>query len=137
MSFTASIESGFVELVPSDPSRAKSIYASSKNALQTALEIELKPYTSKTVFRELYESLRELCESIGYSKGYKFSSHQSITYFIADYLNEPSLSRKFDRYRKLRNGINYYGRSLPEETLVNARTEIPKIYQQLEQHVKA
>ncbi|MFW5865578.1 MAG: hypothetical protein ACOCU6_00615 [Nanoarchaeota archaeon] len=134
MSFKDRIESGFVELVPSDPSRARSIYASSKNALQTALEIELKPHTSKTIFRELYEALRELCEAIGYMQGYKFSSHQSINYFIADHLGEYSFSQKFDRYRKLRNGINYYGRSLSEETLVNAKIEIPMIFARLEQH---
>jgi hypothetical protein len=88
------------------------------------------------VLRELYEGLREYCEAIGYIKGYKFLDHESIGYFLRDVLNEPSLYMKFDRYRKLRNGINYYGEDIELETVKEAVAEIPPMIKKLERYSK-
>jgi len=71
--------------------------------------------TSKTILRELYEGMREYCEAIGYLRGYKFLDHESIGLFLRDILKEDSLFKRFDRYRKLRNGINYYGEDVELE----------------------
>ncbi|MEK6871402.1 MAG: hypothetical protein AABX16_00695 [Nanoarchaeota archaeon] len=54
-------------------------------------------------------------------------SHESITHFISDVLHEQSLAIHFDRLRKIRNGINYYGESVEPETVMEALQEIPKI----------
>jgi len=81
----------------------------------------------KTILRELYEGLRQFCEAIGYQKGYQFLDHESITFFLDDILKENSIATKFDRYRKLRNGINYYGNELLIETTKEALSEIPRI----------
>ena len=86
--------------------------------------------------RELYEGLIEYCEAIGYSKGYKFLDHESIGYFLRDILKEQSVYVKFDRYRKLRNGINYYGNDIDMETVKEAIIEIPKIIKELEKYSK-
>ncbi len=132
MSFEESIKLGYAKEIKPNKNRAQALHLSSKEALKTALEIELKNHTSKTILRELYESLRELCEAIGYKKGYKFSSHESITHFLISFLNQKNQGIKFDRYRKLRNDINYYGKQINKETVIKARIEIPEIYKELE-----
>ncbi len=80
--------------------------------------------------------LREYCEAIGYLRGYKFLDHESIGYFLRDILKEQSVSMKFDRYRKLRNGINYYGEDIDIETVKEAIIEVPKLIKELEKFSK-
>jgi len=131
MIFEILIKNGFIKIVPKDNVRAKSLIKSSKHALNTAKIIPCKEETLKTIFRELYEALRQYCEAIGYLKGYKFLNHESITAFIDEILKEKEISLMFDRYRKLRNGINYYGNSIEILTVKKALKEIPLIINKL------
>ena len=57
--------------------------------------------------------------------------NQSVI-FLRDILKEQSVSMKFDRYRRLRNGINYYGEDIDIETVKEAIIEIPKLIKELE-----
>ena len=108
MNFGISLNEGKAKKILPNKIRATSLLKSSIEAIETAKLIPLNTKTSKTILRELYEGLREYCEAIGLLHGYKFLDHESITYFLRDLLKEP-IYNKFDRYRKLRNGINYYG----------------------------
>ena len=48
-------------------------------------------------------------------KGYKIYNHECYTAFLKEILNESSLGDEFDKFRILRNGINYYGRRITHE----------------------
>lgn len=132
MSFKVSLLKGKAKKVKVDKIRAKSIFESSFQAIKTAKLIPLNSLTSKSILRELYEGLREYCEALGYINGYKFLDHESIGFFLKDFLKEEELYKKFDRYRKLRNGINYYGESIDVETVKEALIQIPKMIDDLE-----
>lgn len=134
MNFENSLMEGKVKKVIPNKIRASSLIKSSAQAIETAKIISLSSNSAKTILRELYEGLREHCEAIGYSKGYKFLDHESIGYFLRDILKEQSIYGKFDRYRKLRNGINYYGENIEVETVREAIIDIPKIIKELEKH---
>ena len=134
MNFENSLREGKVKKVIPNRIRASSLIKSSIQAIQTAKTITLNEASSKTILREIYEGLREFCEAVGYSKGYKFLDHESIGYFLRDILGEQSVYRKFYRYRKLRNGINYYGEDIEIETVKEAIIEIPKIIKELEKY---
>lgn len=136
MNFAACISEGMVKKVPVNKIRAGSMLKSANQAITTAKIIPLNDDTKKTIIRELYEGLREHCEAIGYIKGYKFNNHESIGYFIKDELSEQRIRNKFDRYRKFRNGINYYGDDIDMETVKEALKEIPLIMKELEKHMK-
>ncbi|MEK6952322.1 MAG: hypothetical protein AABX29_04865 [Nanoarchaeota archaeon] len=116
--------------------RASSLIKSSIQAIETAKVIQLNLNTLKSILRELYEGLRQYCEAIGYLRGYKFLDHESIGYFLRDILKEQSISIKFDRYRRLRNGINYYGEDIDIETVKEAIIEIPDLIKKLEKYSK-
>jgi len=118
-----------------DRPRAKSMIEISKSDLKASLLIPLKEESKRIVFRELYEVLKEYIEAIGYLKGYKFLDHISITYFLKEILNETSLSEKFDRYRRLRNGINYYGEDIDFSSAKEALESIPKLINYLNKYI--
>ena len=136
MNFEFNLNNGKAKKVMPNKIRASSLFKSSVQAIETAKEIPLTINTSKSILRELYEGLREYCEAIGYLNGYKFLDHESIGFFLRDILKEQSLFKKFDRYRKLRNGINYYGNDVEVETVKEAIFEIPKLVKELEKHSK-
>ena len=131
MNFELSLRTRKAKRTPPNKLRASSIINSSAQAIETAKSIPLKIQTSKTIFRELYEGLREYCEAIGYLKGYKFLDHESIGFFLRDVLKEQSIYQKFDRYRKLRNRINYYGGDIDIETVKEAIINIPRLIKDL------
>ncbi len=134
MSLQKSIEDGFVKRIPVDMFQARSLIKASNDAIETALKIPLTENTSKTILRELYEGLRQYCEALGFFQGYKFLSHEVITVFLDERLNEKLIATYFDRYRKIRNGINYYGKDISLETVKDALNEIPKIILKLKKH---
>lgn len=136
MNFEFSLNGGKVKKVMPNKIRASSLFKSSIQAVETAKEIPLTVKTSKTILRELYEGMREYCEAIGYLYGYKFLDHESIGFFLRDILTEQSVFKKFDRYRKLRNGINYYGNDIDIKTVKEAVSEIPGLVKDLEKHSK-
>ncbi|MBI2523417.1 hypothetical protein HYW19_03435 [Candidatus Woesearchaeota archaeon] len=132
MNFENSLVNGKAKKVVPNKIRSSSIFKSSIQAIETAKTIQLNQNTLKSILRELYEGLREYCEAIGYLKGYKFLDHESIGYFLRDILKEQSVFMKFDRYRRLRNGINYYGEDIDIETVKEAIKEIPGLIKELE-----
>jgi len=134
MNFENSLKENKAKKVIPNKIRAASLIKSSKQAIETAKIIPLSNNTSKSILRELYEGLREYCEALGYLKGYKFLDHESIGYYFRDVLKEQSIYVKFDRYRKLRNGINYYGEDVNTETVKEAIIEIPKMIRELEKY---
>lgn len=136
MNFENSLNEGKAKKVLPNKIRASSLLKSALQAIETAKSIQLSPNTSKSVLRELYEGVREYCEAIGYLKGYKFLDHESIGFFLRDILKEQSVFKKFDRYRKLRNGINYYGDDIDVETVKEAISEIPILVKELEKYSK-
>ena len=127
MDFKRSLEEGYAKEIKKNKNRAKSLVKSSDASIKTAKIIPINEISLKSIFRELYEGLRQYCEAIGFQKGYKFQSHEVISYFLRDVLKEKNISMKFDRYRKLRNGINYYGNDIDVLSVKNALSEIPKI----------
>jgi len=134
MNFETCLSLGNAKKTEKDVLRAKSLIKSSRQAIQTAKIIPFQETTLKTIFRELYEGLREYCEALGFICGYKFSDHESITYFLSDILKEKEISEKFDRYRKIRNGINYYGNEINKETIGDTFKEIPKMLSALKKY---
>ena len=116
--------------------RARSLIKSAELILKTVKKIPLSETSVNTILRELYEALRQYCEALGYLYGYKFLSHEAITHFISDILKDKTLASKFDRYRKLRNSINYYGQFVSIATVKNALIEIPNLIKKIKKLAK-
>ena len=73
-----------------------------------------------------YDVLRSIVEAISSLDGYKIYSHEAFTYFLKE-KGEDLIAEKFDRFRKIRNGINYYGKNISIEEVKEHIPEIVKL----------
>jgi len=94
--------------------------------------LKIDELSATIVFVNCYEALRQVVEAMSLEEGYKIFSHEAYTYYLKG-KNEMSISEKFDRFRKLKNGANYYGKPIPKEVAENAKDEIKKIIQILKE----
>ena len=132
--FQNSLALGLIQKVPPDPLRAKSLLKASKDAVHSAKALPFEPAHLRSIMRELYEGLRVYCEAIGYLHGFKFSNHESLTPFIAEFLQDERAALRFDKYRKIRNGITYYGDSIAPEFVKDSLHDLPELIKTLEKH---
>lgn len=73
-----------------------------------------------------YSALRKILEAKALKEGLKFYSHE----IYVEYLQEKGFSKiagKFDRYRKIRNNIEYEGANINKETAQIAHEEMKDI----------
>jgi len=119
MKFSDFIKQGQVRVASKDESLAKSLIQSAKKDAEFLGSLEINEQSSRKLMTNYYDVLRSILEAIAAIKGYKIYSHEAFAYFLEE-KNEKVLSIKFDRFRKIRNSINYYGENISiEETKEN------------------
>lgn len=99
--------------VSRDDNRIKSIREISEEKLKAARFIQDEYYYAKIPL--LYDVLRELLECIALEHGYKIYNHECYTAFLKEILHKSYMGDTFDKFRKLRNAINYYGKKITLE----------------------
>lgn len=95
-----------------DLHRIKSIKCIANEKIESANILPRGHYVAKITL--LYDALREILESIALEKGYKIYNHECYTPFIKEILVKSSLGDNFDKVRKIRNRINYYGKKVDD-----------------------
>ena len=109
----------FVKEVNTDKSLIDSLFKSSKNKLESNEKLELDEITASTKISIVYESLREILEALAIKRGFKIYNHECFCAFLDEICNDKASSQKFDRFRRIRNHINYYGKIIPvKEALI-------------------
>ncbi|MFC1774743.1 hypothetical protein ACFLZN_00320 [Nanoarchaeota archaeon] len=106
-----------------DDQKAKALIRMSDNNLKTVDEIKLNSITASPILSISYEALREILEAMCLMEGYRVYSHEAYTAFLKE-ICEFTISEKFDRLRKLRNGVNYYGSPVSINVSKEAREEV-------------
>ena len=99
--------------VKTDINRIKSIKKISNQIILSANLLSNQHYYAKISL--LYEALRGYLESIALKNGFKIYNHECYTSFLKEILNMPNKAARFDKLRKIRNGINYYGKTFSLE----------------------
>jgi len=112
-----------------------SLINSSKKKLESNKRLYLDRTTASTKISIVYESLREILEALAIKKGFKVYNHECFCAFLDEICLDKSISIKFNKFRIIRNQINYYGRDvLPEDAqilikeIILLREEIIKKY---------
>ena len=95
-----------------DKNLINSLIKSSLKRLKTQELLPLNNTTSSSKISLTYEALRELLEALGISKGYKIYNHECYCAFLKEIMNESNLGNEFNKFRKTRNAINYYGKDI-------------------------
>lgn len=126
MKFEDFIKQGSVRKASKDISLAKSLIISSKKDLEFLNNLKITKNSSRKLMVSYYDVLRSILEAIAAVDGFKIYSHEAFSYFLKE-KNEEIFSIKFDRFRKIRNSINYYGENISiDETEENIQ-EIKKM----------
>lgn len=120
------IEKGQIRKSSKDIALAKSLITMSDNDLKFLNNIEINENSSRKLMTNYYDVLRSILEAIATLDGYKIYQHEAFTYFLKE-KNENLIAEKFDRFRKIRNGINYYGKSITSEECKENVMEIIKL----------
>ena len=111
MRFADFIKDGKVRLASKDISLAKSLLKSTLNEIKFLNKLKLADESASTLMKSYYDILRKILEAFSAIEGYKVYSHEAFTYFLKE-KGEDVLSIKFERFRKIRNGLNYYGTTI-------------------------
>ena len=132
MNFNEFQTTGQVKKVTKDLSLAKSLIITSRQDLEFLKDLEINDVSARKIMSNYYEVLRSILEAIAALDGYKIYSHEAFTYFLIE-KKEEIIATKFDRFRKIRNKINYYGKNISIEEVNENVTEILNIIKKLEQ----
>ncbi|MEW6721931.1 MAG: hypothetical protein AB1324_01575 [Candidatus Micrarchaeota archaeon] len=101
---------GKIRRVSPDKGRAQSLVNSSEANMDAITAIPLNEKTSTIIFRETYESIRQLGDARWWSLGYAPKDHEaSIEILKEEKIPRSSLLPKLDRFRQIRHNANYGG----------------------------
>jgi len=123
MRFEEFIKNNFARKANPDKQLIKSLVNTAESDLKYLNKLELTEESARKLTTNYYDILRSLLEAIASSKGYKIYSHEAFTSFLQE-LGENNIAIKFDRIRKTRNNINYYGKSVYLEEAKDIISEI-------------
>lgn len=114
--FEEYIKEGKVQKKNPDPAEARSLFFQAKDRMADLFNLPLTEINASFRFEDAYEVLREALQAFLSIEGYKSYSHEAIFSFAQE--KEIVLERKIqqaDRYREIRNDINYRGKKVTLE----------------------
>jgi len=98
----------FIKKTRVDEELIKSLVEMSKIKEDSVKKAKINETNISAYVSMAYDSLREILEALGISKGYKITSHICLGELLKSLIPEFDFV-SFDRFRYIRNGINYYG----------------------------
>ncbi len=124
MDWSECLGSSVAKKVAPDNEMVKSLILSANNKLKTAESIETNEITAGSKLSLAYDSLRETLEALAIKTGYKIYNHECYTCFIREIMHKTEEAQGFDRLRRIRNKVNYYGQSLSVDEITSLIKEI-------------
>lgn len=114
--FREFVEEGKVRKGSLRHAEAHSLLEQSYERMEDLLSLPLTEKNASFRFEDAYESIREALQSFLALEGYKPYSHEAIVSFAFErqLLPEPKIMQ-IDRYREMRNDINYRGKKVSVE----------------------
>ncbi|MBS3128272.1 hypothetical protein J4410_03945 [Candidatus Woesearchaeota archaeon] len=111
--WTACIKTRIVKNVSKDVNFIKSTKEIAQLKIESANALPEHLFIGKIIL--LYDALREYLECVAMEKGFKIYNHECYTAFLKEILHFSMEGDIFDNARKVRNGINYYGKTVTQE----------------------
>ncbi|MBU2637565.1 MAG: hypothetical protein KJ955_01185 [Nanoarchaeota archaeon] len=108
------IETGSVREAIKDTALARSLADTADSDLRFISNLQITPDSARKITANYYDILRSLIEAVAVLKGLKIYSHEGFTAFLRDE-GRMKIAEKFDRFRRIRNGIEYFGNTVSIE----------------------
>lgn len=115
-----------------DVNMISSLIKTSENKLASEEKLIINEITADSKVSLAYDSLRELLEALSIKFGYKIYNHEGYTPFLKEILKETIIGEEFDELRKIRNSINYYGKTISEVEALNVIGRIKALRQKIQ-----
>ena len=131
MEFNDFIKQGKVKKGEKDKAFAKSIMEMVDQDLKFLNTLATNQLSARRLMCNYYDLLRAIIEAISALDGLKSYSHEAYTYYLKEVKDEEIIALKFDRFRKIRNNLTYYGKSISVEEASSNIKEIKEIINQL------
>ncbi len=129
-------KNGFVKEVKKDSNLIRSLLKSSSQKLYSQSLMPLEGTTASSKISLAYDSLRELLEALAIAKGFKIYNHECYTSFLNEIMDEKELATEYDKYRKIRNGINYYGKEISTGEAILTLKEMEALIEKMKKKFK-
>jgi len=126
MKFEDFIKQGQARRASPDISLIKSLYKNTLNDLEYLKNQQINEISARKIVSNYYDCLRSILEAIASLNGFKIYQHEAFTFFLKE-KDEEIQSIKFDRFRKIRNKINYYGGDILKEEAKEISEEIKRL----------
>lgn len=120
------LESGQVRKMSPDPSLVRALLQTADSDLLFLEPLEINSNSARKIMSNYYDVLRSIIEALAVKTQFKVYSHEAYTYFLKE-KTELLLAEKFDRYRKIRNKINYDGSDISVEEVREYKEEIKRM----------
>ena len=119
MNFKDFLTEGYVRKSKKDILLVKAIIKTADRDLTFLQGLKINGASARKIMANYYDVLRSILEAMAPLDGYKIYSHEAFAYYLKE-KRENLIADKFDRFRKIRNSINYYGKEIcVEETKIN------------------
>ena len=119
-----------VKQIKPDNNLYNSLINSSEKKMKSQKLLVLSEDTAGSKISLAYDSMRELLEAVAISKGYKIYNHECYTAFLKEIMKESAFGDRFDKFRMIRNDINYYGKDISAEEakpIINGMTDFTEL----------
>jgi len=107
--------------------RSKSLLSSAKNTIKFVESHKIDNENAPILLTNFYEAVLEICHALLFQKGFKVLDHLSVGYYIKDILKHEEYFNIFNKSRKLRNNIVYYGKKIGKETAEEYIDDLKKL----------
>lgn len=114
MPFEYFLQNKEIKKISIDINFAKSLVKDMYERIEKSLMLDSKVF-AKVVFENIYDALRDFCDALLASEGYKSYSHQASISFLLKEGFDVSTIEEFDQLRYKRNGSKYYGQAISFE----------------------
>jgi hypothetical protein len=102
-----------------DIPRVRSMIDSAKDNIKVVRKIPITPDSATLVFREIYESIRQVGDAKLWSIGFEPLSHDVSMEILKDMnIKEAFRLHSLDRFRRMRNDANYRGYKITAEQAI-------------------
>lgn len=133
MDWTECKNKRFAKEAKTDRNLINSLIKASSKKQQTEKMLKLDDTTATSKLSLAYDALRELLEALAITKGHKIYNHECFCAFLKEVLNESGLGDQFNKIRKIRNAINYYGKDITTEEAEQIINEITALTGKIKQ----
>jgi len=109
MKFEECVEEGSVVKISKDMRRSRSLLRIAEDRLKYLDKEKITKLNSNFILEQYYSAFIEIIHSLALKRGYKILNHLCLKSFIEEVLSKPKIAEKFDKFRKIRNNLVYYG----------------------------